>query len=145
MPDPRRSSACDCTCVLTRIDHCLVTLSCLPCAFCFVLAYAKYACAKLLEKLPIFLCCSSSKSYLFFLLAIPILLIAAHALAKTKCKLLRDRVSRLGIRKYVRFPHCNRMPPFVVLRVPSTLGLQSAKSGCYTGTSLTMPCVRSYK
>ena len=26
------SSACDCTCVLTRIDHCLVTLSCLPCA-----------------------------------------------------------------------------------------------------------------
>ena len=22
MPNPRRSSACDCTCVLTRIDHC---------------------------------------------------------------------------------------------------------------------------
>ena len=32
VPNPRRSSACDCTCVLTRIDHCLVTLSCLPCA-----------------------------------------------------------------------------------------------------------------
>ena len=32
MPNPQRSSACDCTCVLTRIDHCLVTLSCLPCA-----------------------------------------------------------------------------------------------------------------
>ena len=42
MPNPRRSSACDCTCVLTRIDHCLVTLSCLPCAFCFVPAYAKF-------------------------------------------------------------------------------------------------------
>ena len=39
VPNPRRSSACDCTCVLTRIDHCLVTLSCLPCAFCFVPAY----------------------------------------------------------------------------------------------------------
>ena len=39
MPNPRRSSACDCTCVLTRIDHCLVTLSCLPCTFCFVPAY----------------------------------------------------------------------------------------------------------
>ena len=26
--NPRRSSACDCTCVLTRTDHCLVTLSC---------------------------------------------------------------------------------------------------------------------
>ena len=24
VPNPRRSSACDCTCVLTRIDHCLV-------------------------------------------------------------------------------------------------------------------------
>ena len=33
VPNPRRSSACDCTCVLTRIDHCLVTLSCLPCTF----------------------------------------------------------------------------------------------------------------
>ena len=32
VPNPRRSSACDCTCVLTRIDHRLVTLSCLPCA-----------------------------------------------------------------------------------------------------------------
>ena len=31
VPNPRPSSACDCTCVLTRIDHCLVTLSCLPC------------------------------------------------------------------------------------------------------------------
>ena len=27
MPNPRRSSACDCTCVLTRIDHCLVNNS----------------------------------------------------------------------------------------------------------------------
>ena len=43
MPNPRRSSTCDCTCVLTRIDHCLVTLSCLPCTFCFVPAYAKFA------------------------------------------------------------------------------------------------------
>ena len=35
VPNPRRISACDCTCVLTRIDHCLVTLSCLPCTlFC---------------------------------------------------------------------------------------------------------------
>ena len=24
VPNPQRSSACDCTCVLTRIDHCLV-------------------------------------------------------------------------------------------------------------------------
>ena len=43
VPNPQCSSACDCTCVLTRIDHCLVTLSCLPCAFCFVPAYAKFA------------------------------------------------------------------------------------------------------
>ena len=62
-----------------------------------------------LVKLSIFLCCNSSKFYLFFLLAVPILLIAAHALAQTKCKLLRDRVSRLGIRKYVHFPHGDRM------------------------------------
>ena len=41
VPNPRRSSACDCTCVL--IDHCLVTLSCLPCAFFFVPAYAQFA------------------------------------------------------------------------------------------------------
>ena len=41
VPNPWRSSTCDCTCVLTRIDHCLMTLSCLPCAFCFVPAYAK--------------------------------------------------------------------------------------------------------
>ena len=35
VPIPRRSNACDCTHVLPRIDHCLVTLSCLPCAlFC---------------------------------------------------------------------------------------------------------------
>ena len=27
MPNPRRSSACDCTCVLTRIDHCLMNNS----------------------------------------------------------------------------------------------------------------------
>ena len=43
VPNLRRSSACDCTCVLTRIDYCLVVLSCLPCAFCFVPAYAKFA------------------------------------------------------------------------------------------------------
>ena len=29
VPNSQYSSACDCTCVLTRIDHCLVTLSCL--------------------------------------------------------------------------------------------------------------------
>ena len=27
MPNPCRSSVCDCTCVLTRIDHCLVNNS----------------------------------------------------------------------------------------------------------------------
>ena len=27
VPNPRRSSACDCTCVLTRIDHCLMNNS----------------------------------------------------------------------------------------------------------------------
>ena len=27
VPNPRRSSACDCSCVLTRIDHCLVNNS----------------------------------------------------------------------------------------------------------------------
>ena len=43
VPNSRRSSACDCTCALTRIDHCLLTLSCLPCAFCFVPAYAEFA------------------------------------------------------------------------------------------------------
>ena len=33
VPNPQRNGACDCTCVLTRrIDHCLMTLSCLPCA-----------------------------------------------------------------------------------------------------------------
>ena len=39
----RRSSACDCTRV--PIIACLVTLSCLPCAFCFIPAYAKFGCA----------------------------------------------------------------------------------------------------
>ena len=35
VPNPRRSSTCDCTWALTWIDHCLATLSCLPCAlFC---------------------------------------------------------------------------------------------------------------
>ena len=45
MPNPRRSNACVCTCVLTRIDHCLVILSCLPCTlFCSCLpGYAKFA------------------------------------------------------------------------------------------------------
>ena len=38
MPNPRRSSACDCTCVLTRIDHCLVNnRSCHACQMCLVL------------------------------------------------------------------------------------------------------------
>ena len=39
VPNPRSSSACDCTCVLTGIDHCFVTLSCLPCA---LPTYAKF-------------------------------------------------------------------------------------------------------
>ena len=75
-----------------------------------------------LVKLPIFLCRNSSKSYLFFLLAVPILLIAAHALAKTKCKLLRDRVSRLGIRKYVRFLHAIECASFRFLANSEHLG-----------------------
>ena len=38
MPNPRHSSACDCTCVLTRIDHCLVNnRSCHACQMCLVL------------------------------------------------------------------------------------------------------------
>ena len=38
VPNPRRSSACDCTCVLTRIDHCLVNnRSCHACQMCLVL------------------------------------------------------------------------------------------------------------
>ena len=40
-----------------------------------------------LEWLPILLCCNSSKSYQFCLLAVPILFITAHALAQTKYKL----------------------------------------------------------
>ena len=43
VPNPQRSSACDCTCVLTRIDqidHCLVTLPCLPCAFCCLVIFS---------------------------------------------------------------------------------------------------------
>ena len=35
----------------------------------------------------------------------------------------------------MRFPHGHRMAPFVFLQVPSALCLQSAKNGCYTGTS----------
>ena len=31
VPNRWHSSACDCTCELTRINYCLVTLSCLPC------------------------------------------------------------------------------------------------------------------
>ena len=38
VPNPRRISACDCTCVLTRLS----CDSCLLCAFCFVPAYAKF-------------------------------------------------------------------------------------------------------
>ena len=34
------------------------------------------------------------------------------------------------------FPHGDRMAPFVFLRVLSTLGLQLAQNGCYTGTSI---------
>ena len=38
VPNPRCSSACDCTCVLTRIDHCLVNnRSCHACQMCSVL------------------------------------------------------------------------------------------------------------
>ena len=38
VPNPRRSSACDCACVLTRIDHCLVNnRSCHACQMCLVL------------------------------------------------------------------------------------------------------------
>ena len=38
VPNPRRSSACDCTCVLTRIDHCLMNnRSCHACQMCLVL------------------------------------------------------------------------------------------------------------
>ena len=38
VPNPRCSSACDCTCVLTRIDHCLVNnRSCHACRMCLVL------------------------------------------------------------------------------------------------------------
>ena len=38
VPNPRRSSACDCTCVLTRIDHCLVNnRSCHAFQMCSVL------------------------------------------------------------------------------------------------------------
>ena len=54
VPNPWRRSACDCTCVLTRTDHCthcsvpayeqfaprFQTLTCLPCALYFVPAYA---------------------------------------------------------------------------------------------------------
>ena len=90
----------------------------------------------MLKKLPIFLCCNSSKSYLLCLLALPVLLNAAHALAKTKCKLLCDCISRLGIQQYVRILRGNRMLPIIFLRVPRTLGLQLANSGCYTGTSI---------
>ena len=36
--NPQRSSACDCTCVLTRVDHCLVNnRSCHACQMCLVL------------------------------------------------------------------------------------------------------------
>ena len=38
VPDPRSISACNCTCVLTRLSR----DSCLQCAFCFVSAYAKF-------------------------------------------------------------------------------------------------------
>ena len=43
VPNPWRSGACEFTCVLTRIDHRVVTLSCLSCALCFVPAYAEFA------------------------------------------------------------------------------------------------------
>ena len=32
--------------------------------------------------------------------------------------------------KNTHFPHGDRMAPFVILRVPSAFGLQSAKNGC---------------
>ena len=45
VPNPRLSNACDCTCMLTRIDHCLVTLMLAMCIlFCSCLpGYAKFA------------------------------------------------------------------------------------------------------
>ena len=33
-------------------------------------------------------------------------------------------------------PHGDRMATIVFLRVPSALGIQLAKNGCYTGTSI---------
>ena len=57
VPNPRRSSACDCTCVLTRIDHCLVNYrSCRACQMCsvFVLTCAKSA--HVFQKLSYSLC-----------------------------------------------------------------------------------------
>ena len=76
-----------------------------------------------LEKLA---CCNSSKSYLFCLLYFSLLLTLK----------LRPSVAgdKLAIRKYVHFPHGDRMAPFIFLRV---LEHKSAKNGCYTGTSIT--------
>ena len=70
--------------------------------------------SNVLTKLPIFLCCNS-KSYLFCLLAVPVLLITAHTLAQSSVSYLINHVSRLAIRKYARFPHRDRMGPFVFL------------------------------
>ena len=61
-------------------------------------------------------------------------------------------IAFLGCRyKNKCFPHGDRMAPFVFLQVPSTLGLQSAKNGCYSETCIAtfhsvLPChMRSYK
>ena len=61
VPNPRHSSTCDCTCLLTGIDHSLVTLSYLPRAFYFVPAYA---CAKFAhEFLTLFHLCTLSLAF----------------------------------------------------------------------------------
>ena len=106
----------------------------------------------------IFLCCNPSKSYLFCLLAVPILLITTHALAQTKCitcmwalwtrNLLRvfgepNSSPHEGWRQASDMKICVFLMAlewllsfsckFWVLR---TLRLQPAKNGCYTGTSI---------
>ena len=100
--------------------------------------------------LEIGLCRMCSKSFPFFSAAIlQNLTYFAHYCSHFSVSYLRGRVSRLPIQKC--FPHGDRMAPFVFLQVPSTLGLQSAKNGCYSGTCIAtfhsvLPChMRSYK
>ena len=52
VPNPRRSSACDCTCVLTRIDHCLVNnRSCHACRCVWFCSYLCKVCSRVSEAL----------------------------------------------------------------------------------------------